>query len=43
MTEAKRDERGEVVAERSTEEAGTAAQATPWREGDAGARNREKE
>jgi hypothetical protein len=42
-TEVKRDERREVVAARSTDEAGIAAQATLQREGTAWLRNREKE
>jgi hypothetical protein len=42
-TEAKQDERREVVAARSTEEAGIAAQATLRREGAAWLRNREEE
>src|SRR5450432_3452636 len=42
-TEAKRDERREVVAARSTEEVGIAAQATLRREGAAWSRNRAEE
>ena len=38
-TRAKRDEQREVLAARSTEEAGIAARATLWREGAVGSRN----